>query len=218
MQTYPFFEEGQRKVIRGTHIFWKGNRYSVPRPYVGKLVWVREHGTSVEIRCSDKLIALHALATQCHQVVTLRHHHVDIPAQNRQSAKNLIQIARSAPVDRRAVAAKGSCSKRVQLPTPKQASDSAKWVLDNAALDLIRHSDEAARPLRLFTVLEAYTRAMLAAKVDIGSTVQLMRMLDKLIARHGCPKVLECRYDPQIMTLRFEEWAIERDITLSYIP
>ena len=95
---YPYMDDEQRKVARDAYVSWKGSRYSVPWHYAGKEVWVRDHGPSVEIRYSAERIAVHAPATTRHQVVTLRHHHVGIPAGNRQSAKTLIHIAQSAPV------------------------------------------------------------------------------------------------------------------------
>ena len=95
---YPYMDDEQRKVARDAYVSWKGSRYSVPWRYAGKEVWVRDHGPSVEIRYSAERIAVHAPAVRRHQVVTLRHHHVGIPTNNRQSAKTLIHIAQSAPV------------------------------------------------------------------------------------------------------------------------
>jgi transposase len=95
---YPYTDDEQRKVARDAYVSWKGSRYSVPWRYAGKEVWVRDHGPAVEIRYSAERIAVHAPAARRHQVVTLRHHHVGIPANSRQSAKTLIHIAQSAPV------------------------------------------------------------------------------------------------------------------------
>ena len=95
---YPYMDDEQRKVARDAYVSWKGSRYSVPWRYAGKEVWVRDHGPAVEIRYSAERIAVHAPAARRHQVVTLRHHHVGIPANSRQSAKTLIHIAQSAPV------------------------------------------------------------------------------------------------------------------------
>jgi len=95
---YPYMDDEQRKVARDAYVSWRGSRYSVPWRYAGKEVWVRDHGPSVEIRHSADRIAVHAPAARRHQVVTLRHHHVGIPTNSRQSAKTLIHIAQSAPV------------------------------------------------------------------------------------------------------------------------
>jgi hypothetical protein len=70
----------------------------VPWRYAGKEVWVRDHGPSLEVRYSSERIAVHTPASRRHQVVTLRHHHVGIPTNNRLGAKTLIHIAQSAPV------------------------------------------------------------------------------------------------------------------------
>ena len=95
---YPYMDDEQRKVARDAYVSWKGSRYSVPWRYAGKEVWVRDHGPSVEIRYSAERIAVHAPAARRHQVVTLRHHHVGIPTDSRQSGKTLIHIAQGAPV------------------------------------------------------------------------------------------------------------------------
>lgn len=95
---YPYVDDEQRKVARDAYVSWKGSRYSVPWRYAGKEVWVRDHGPSVEIRYSAERIAVHAPAAKRHQVVTLGHHHVGIPAHSRESAKTLIHITQNAPV------------------------------------------------------------------------------------------------------------------------
>lgn len=95
---YPYVDDEQRKVARDAYVSWKGSRYSVPWRYAGKEVWVRDHGPSVEIRYSAERIAVHAPAARRHQVVTLAHHHVGIPAYSRESAKTLIHITQNAPV------------------------------------------------------------------------------------------------------------------------
>jgi transposase len=103
---YPYMDDEQRKVARDAYVSWKGSRYSVPWRYAGKEVWVRDHGPSVEIRYSAERIAEHTPASRRHQVVTLRHHHVGIPAHSRESAKTLIHIVQSAPsVEHRPLAA-----------------------------------------------------------------------------------------------------------------
>ncbi len=95
---YPYMDDEQRKVARDAYVSWKGSRYSVPWRYAGKEVWIRDHGPSVEIRYSAERIAVHAPAARRHQVITLTHHHVGIPAHSRESAKTLIHITQSAPV------------------------------------------------------------------------------------------------------------------------
>jgi len=103
---YPNMDDEQRKVARDAYVSWKGSRYSVPWHYAGKEVWVRDHGPSVEIRYSSERIVVHAPASRQHQVVTLNHHHVGIPAHSRENGKTLIHIAQSAPVvERRPLAA-----------------------------------------------------------------------------------------------------------------
>jgi hypothetical protein len=68
-------DDEQRKVARDAYVSWNGSRYSVPRRYTDKKVWVRDHdhGPSVEIRYRAERIAVDAASPRRHQVVTLRH-------------------------------------------------------------------------------------------------------------------------------------------------
>lgn len=103
---YPYTDDEQRKVARDAFVSWKGSRYSVPWPYAGKEVWVRDLGPSVEIRYSSESIATHAAASGPHQVITLSDHHIGIPTHSRQDAKTLVHIAQTAPVvEQRSLAA-----------------------------------------------------------------------------------------------------------------
>jgi hypothetical protein len=102
--SYPYVDDEQhvddeqRKVARDAYVSWKGGRYSVPRLYAGKEVWVCDHGRYVEVRYGAERIAVHAQAVRHHQVVTLNEHHAGISLGNKQNGKTLIHIEQSAPV------------------------------------------------------------------------------------------------------------------------
>lgn len=104
---YPYMDEEQRKVARDAYVCWEGSRYSVPWQYAGKEVWVREHGSEVEVRYGTERIAMHAPAATRHQVVTQHEHHHGIPlGGSSRPAKTLIHIQQDAPqVEQRSLAA-----------------------------------------------------------------------------------------------------------------
>ncbi len=95
---YPYRDDEQRKVARDAYVSWQGSRYSVPWQYAGKEVWVREHGGEVEVRHGAERIALHAQATNRHEVVTQNEHHQGIPLGSSRTGKTLIHIQQGAPV------------------------------------------------------------------------------------------------------------------------
>lgn len=95
---YPHRDDEQYKVARDAYVSWDGSRYSVPWPYAGKQVWVREHGGAVEVRYGAERIARHARAATRHQVVTQSEHHQGIPLGGPRPGKTLIHIQQGAPV------------------------------------------------------------------------------------------------------------------------
>jgi hypothetical protein len=60
MPVYPYMDDDmyveQRKVACDAYVVVERYLYSVPWQYVGKEVWVRDHGPTVEIHCSIKPI------------------------------------------------------------------------------------------------------------------------------------------------------------------
>ena len=94
---YPYRDDEQRKVARDAYVSWQGSRYSVPWPYAGKEVWVREQGGDVEVRYGAERIAQHAPAAQRHQIITQREHHQGIPLGSPRPGKTLIHIQQGAP-------------------------------------------------------------------------------------------------------------------------
>jgi hypothetical protein len=67
---YPYLDDELRKVARDAYVSWKGSRYSVPREYAGRSVWVRERGQDVEVHFGGENIAVHNPALHAQTVVT----------------------------------------------------------------------------------------------------------------------------------------------------
>src|SRR5689334_17796440 len=66
-------------VARDAYVSWQGSRYSVPWPYAGREVWVRQRGRAVEVHFGQERIAIHPQALGRHLVVTQPEHHRGIP-------------------------------------------------------------------------------------------------------------------------------------------
>ena len=54
---YPYMDEELRRVARDAYVSWQGSRYSVPWSFVGKDVWIRERGSTLEIRYGAERVA-----------------------------------------------------------------------------------------------------------------------------------------------------------------
>jgi transposase len=106
-RSYPYIDDELRKVARDAYVSWQASRYSVPWHYVGKEVWVREQGTSVEVHYGGERIAVHSRAERKHQVVTEHTHHHGIPMDApRNGEKILVRMRETAPtVEARSLAA-----------------------------------------------------------------------------------------------------------------
>ena len=97
--SYPYVDGELRKVARDAYVDWQGSRYSVPWPYVGKEVWVREIAGEVDVLDGCTRIAAHVRAQRKHEVVTFPAHHQGIPlGARRADGKILVHLRQSAPV------------------------------------------------------------------------------------------------------------------------
>jgi transposase len=95
---YPYGDDELRKVARDAYVSWQGSRYSVPWEYAGRSVWVRGHGSDVEVYYGRERIAMHGQAVRKHLVVTQAEHHRGIPLGARTDRKILVHIQNTAPV------------------------------------------------------------------------------------------------------------------------
>jgi hypothetical protein len=95
---YPYIDDELRKVARDAYVSWQGSRYSVPWPYAGREVWVRQRGRAVEVHFGQERIAIHSQALGRHLVVTQPEHHRGIPLGAPEERKILIRLQDKAPV------------------------------------------------------------------------------------------------------------------------
>ena len=98
MPPFEYLDEESRRVSRDAYVSWEASRYSVPWPFAGKDVWVRERDGRVEVRHGAQRIASHDKAAR-HRTVTEPEHHRGIPLSGScKGGKILVHLHENAPV------------------------------------------------------------------------------------------------------------------------
>ena len=76
----------------------------------------------------------------------------------------------------------------------------------------------AERAFILFNVINDYNREALTVEIDFSLPAQrVMRSSNQLIECRGKPAQIRCDNDPKYISNALKDWAIEQDITISYI-
>lgn len=81
-------------------------------------------------------------------------------------------------------------------------------------------SDQLAngRTIRVFNVVDDFTRQCLAMEVDTSlNGVRVTRVLDRLVARHGHPQRIVMDNGPEFTGKALDRWAWEHRVQLSFI-
>jgi len=74
------------------------------------------------------------------------------------------------------------------------------------------------RMVRILSVVDAYTRECLVLEADVSlGSGRVTRVLEQLIAEHGCPESLRADNGPEFCSRRMLGWAEERKIALVHI-
>ena len=85
-------------------------------------------------------------------------------------------------------------------------------------MDFVSDALATGRALRIFTVIDSYTRESLAIEVNTGiSSRQVTRVLERVIEERGKPGSIRCDNGPEFTSLYFMEWCKENSITLVHI-
>ena len=101
-----------------------------------------------------------------------------------------------------------SYTQRSTLSAPNQ-----EWAIDFA-------SDVTAsgRRLRVFSVVDAFTRECLALETDTSMPSQrVTRILQSIIDRRGRPEFLKSDNGPEVSSRHYLSWCVERKIATNYI-
>ena len=102
---------------------------------------------------------------------------------------------------------------RAMRPRPVLTAPNQEWAVDFA-------SDIAAsgRRLRIFSVVDSYTRECLALEVDTSlPSRRVTRTLGQIIGRRGTPVAIRSDNGPELGSRHFLEWCIERKIDAVHI-
>jgi putative transposase len=124
---------------------------------------------------------------------------------NRKRVQRVYQLAGLAVRRRR--------RKRVSMarvPRPAPTAPAERW-----SMDFLQDTLGDGRVIRLFTVVDDFTRACVALVVDFAlSAPRITRELDRLGV---LPAGLVCDNGPEFTSQAFDQWAHERGITLHFI-
>ena len=102
---------------------------------------------------------------------------------------------------------------RMLRPRPILTAPNQEWAVDFV-------SDVAAngRRLRIFSVVDSFTRECLALEVDTSlPSRRVTRALSRIIETRGAPTSVRCDNGPEISSRHFLAWCIERRIDVIHI-
>ena len=86
------------------------------------------------------------------------------------------------------------------------------------AMDFVSDALATGRALRMFTLIDGFTKESLAIEVDTGiSSRQVTRVLERVIEERGAPGSIRCDNGPEFTSVYFVEWCKERSITVLHI-
>jgi putative transposase len=86
------------------------------------------------------------------------------------------------------------------------------------AMDFVMDSLATGRMLRVFTLVDAYTRECLALEVDSClSSRRVTRVLEWVIEQRGVPQTLRCDNGPEFTSRHFLGWCEQRQIAVLHI-
>ena len=100
---------------------------------------------------------------------------------------------------------------RGRAPLPGQPNQ--QW-----AVDFVSDALAWGRRIRLFTVVDVFTREALAIEVDTSLPGErVVRVLDRLAAEHGAPGEIVLDNGPELAGKALDQWAYERGVWLRFI-
>jgi putative transposase len=95
---------------------------------------------------------------------------------------------------------------RAASPRPVLTAPNQEWAIDFAS-----DVTNAQQRLRIFSVVDAYTRECLALEVDTSfPSRRVTRVLQRLMALHGGPAALRSDNGPELTSRHYLAWCIEQ--------
>jgi putative transposase len=102
---------------------------------------------------------------------------------------------------------------RVSCPLEPVTQANQEWAIDFAADSLA-----SGRHIRIFSVVDAFTRECFALEPDTSfASRRVTRVLERAMSEHGWPKRIRCDNGPEFTSRHFLAWCIERRIEIRHI-
>ena len=102
---------------------------------------------------------------------------------------------------------------RALRPRPVLTAPNQEW-----AVDFVSDVAASGRRLRIFTVVDSYTRECLALEVDTSlPSRRVTRVLAEIIDRRGAPVAIRSDNGPEVSSRYFLAWCIEKRIDAVHI-
>jgi putative transposase len=103
--------------------------------------------------------------------------------------------------------------KRELRPRPLLTAPGQEWSIDFASDVTAAH-----RRIRVFSVIDSFTKQSLALQVDTSfPSRRVTRVLNGAIAKYGKPKTVRCDNGPELTSRHFLAWAIDTKIDVAHI-
>ena len=100
---------------------------------------------------------------------------------------------------------------RGRLPAPIGPNE--QW-----GVDFLSDTLASGRRIRLFTVLDLFTRETLAIEIDTSLPGErVVRVLERAVAQHGRPQELVLDNGPELTGLAMDRWAMASGVQLRFI-
>jgi putative transposase len=108
--------------------------------------------------------------------------------------------------------------KRKHVARPAAALANLSNANQEWSMDFVADGLATGRALRIFTLVDSFTRECLALEVDSClSSRRVTRVLDWVIAQRGAPIAIRCDNGPEFTSRLFLTWCEERQIRIIYI-
>jgi len=100
---------------------------------------------------------------------------------------------------------------RVMLPLPTRPNE--RW-----SMDFVHDTLASGRKFRTLNIVDDLTREALAIEVDTSlGGARVVRVLDRLSALRGLPKVIVCDNGPEFTGRALDEWAYRTGVKIHFI-
>lgn len=101
----------------------------------------------------------------------------------------------------------------VRVPLPAATGPNQFW-----AMDFVHDVTDGGRRLRIFAVVDTFTRECLALEVDRSfSAHRVVRALERIVMERGLPAAITSDNGPEFAGTTLNAWAFKRGVNLDYI-